>query len=131
MVNEQIRKLFEDKERASGKFVASIDGEPFLVGTSFVFHGTSKEFIVVGNDNNKHWVAFAVPSSLQGGPHVVSLYNSWQTWEVLIDSQSHRVKSGSVTVTFNDDQLGVKGTVDFVLPDGRRVSGSFDISRSD
>ncbi|QXI24868.1 hypothetical protein HU724_011530 [Pseudomonas iranensis] len=119
------------KPNASGNFVASENGKEFLRGNSFVFHDANTEFVIIGNDGNKHWVAFSVPTSLEGdGPHTVPYPSGQLTWDVVISGESKPIQSGSVTVTFADHRKSVKGTVSLLLKkEGSEVTGNFKLDR--
>ncbi|PTC19161.1 hypothetical protein C0J26_12085 [Pseudomonas baetica] len=105
---------------------------PFCQSDFVLFHKAKEEYIVFGNEDNKNWVFFTVPTALEGdGPHEVACYQGHQLWEVLIDSKRCTVASGFAIVTFKRDgehRFGVTGTADLILPDGRKVYASFDIS---
>lgn len=131
-MSQQVSKFMAEKKSSIGTLSATLDMLPFCQSDSVLFHEAAEEYIVFGNEDNKNWVFFTVPTALEGdGPHKVACYQGHQLWEVLIDSKRCTVASGFAIVTFKRDgehRFGVKGTADLLLPDGRKVYASFDIS---
>ncbi|WP_127651872.1 hypothetical protein [Pseudomonas koreensis] len=116
----------------SGTFVAYVDGKKFLGSTSVNFEMRHlNEFWVGGIQQNENWVSFSILSSLVGdGPHVVEYPSGSTYWDARIDGVWIPAEYGSsVTFTFFKDRHRIKGTINFVLRDGRKVTGEFDISR--
>ncbi|WP_414891720.1 hypothetical protein [Pseudomonas serboccidentalis] len=128
---KEVADVFRNS-KDSGTFVAYVDGERFLTSTSVSFHVAGlNEYWIDGRQRNENWVSFSILSSLVGdGPHVVEYPSGSILWDARIDDVSNPAEVGSsVTVTFFKDRHRVKGTIDLVLKDGRKVTGEFDISR--
>lgn len=114
---------------AIGTFTGAVDGKAFLVSNFLRFQKVRSGYIIVGNENNKNWIIFTLPRTLQGeGPHDVDCYPGILDWQVKIENVPYRVSLGSVTVTFqNEARTGVKGNVNLFLKGGGKVTGSFNI----
>ncbi|MBT9264911.1 hypothetical protein KKQ10_08480 [Pseudomonas sp. MG-9] len=116
----------------SGTFVAYVDGRKFLKSSSVTFQVEHlNEYRIGGIHQNENWVSFSILSSLVGdGPHVVEYPSGSMIWDAMTDGVWNPAQYGSsVTVTFFKGRHRVKGTINFVLRDGRKVTGEFDISR--
>lgn len=131
-MSEQLSVLRDGKNRASGKFSGFVDSTQFLEANDVWIHTTSKEHWISGSKENNNWIVFAIPNTLSGdGPHKVDFYESGLGWEALIDKVRNPVVAGWVTVAFkikDAKRSGVEGNVNFVLKDGRNVTGFFDIN---
>jgi hypothetical protein len=109
-----------------GDFEAFVDGKMFYSDAGYYKEWPGHFFI--GGTSNENFVIFSVPTSLVGdGPHDVELYDSpgMVKWEVGINSERSDVKAGSTTVTFANDRNNAKGTFDFVLENGKKVTGAY------
>lgn len=130
MSREDMLQLLRNS-KATGSFVAFIDGEEFLRSEQFLFYNAGKEFFIIGSNNNEDRVEFSVPTSLQGdGPHIVQHPSGRLEWDVMNDNVRYPVESGSVTVTFDNNRSVVSGAVDFIVKHNgvaRKVTGKFDI----
>lgn len=128
MPDENVSSLLKNRSIDVGEFSASVEGRKFLETEDVILHEAGQNYFIVGNDNNVNFVAFSVPSHLVGdGPHSVKHYEGGLRWQVKIDNKTRDVVSGSTIVTFSYKRRVAKGTIDFVLDDGRKVTGAFDI----
>ncbi|MBC3207498.1 hypothetical protein HU755_11925 [Pseudomonas sp. SWRI111] len=125
--------LLLKNSKATGSFVASIDGKEFLHSEQFLFHNAGEEFFIIGSNNNEDWVVFSVPTSLEGGPHTVKYPFGTLEWDVLKDNDKYPIKSGSVTVTFDKNKTAVSGDVNFIVKNdaggAKKVTGKFEINQ--
>lgn len=137
--NKSEKQIFDlinkNHHQYKGTFNASVDGREFMVAnTNLLFHTADKDYFIVGADDYNHnVVAFCVPQDLiKDGPHQVRWYEGELVWSVRISNVSHVIKQGLANVTFSrtgENRSGVSGDIDFVLPDGKTVTGKFDIKR--
>lgn len=131
---EQIYELMkEDRDKYVGTFSAFVAGKKFLDKVKNVlFHTAENDHFIIGSDDdNTNAVAFCVQQSLiKEGPHNVKWYEGELAWSVRVDGVSYFIQQGQANVTFvqrGDYRYGVSGDIDFVLPDGRKITGDFDI----
>lgn len=135
MMNGNLKTLLEKKLNSQGVFSASVNGVAFLESEIVMYLHTNMDDWIIGmdrdgNNSGNNWVAFSVPSTLVGdGPHNVKHYQEpWNLkWEARIAGTYYDVTSGSATFTYKNNRKSVTGTIDFLMKDGRKVTGSFDI----
>ncbi|MCU1772187.1 hypothetical protein [Pseudomonas sp. 13B_3.2_Bac1] len=133
---EQIFNLInKNQNQFEGTFSASVDGEKFMFADENVlFYRAERDYFIVGSDNeDENYVTFCVQQHLvKEGPHNVEKYEGGLIWSVKIKDRFHVVQQGHATVTFlqrGEYRYGAFGDIDFVLPDGRKITGEFDIKR--
>jgi hypothetical protein len=119
----------DQKELRAGTFSASVDGVRFMGATTADMRDLNFDYYLFGSENNNR-VVFSVPSSLQGdGPHEVKFYKEGVKWQVQINGQFFDADQNSkANISFVRQRRGAYGTIDFVLTDGRKITGDFNIN---
>ncbi|MDT3313467.1 hypothetical protein QZR14_19065 [Pseudomonas sp. rhizo66] len=128
------KKELSENTKDTGTFDATDGAGWTLKSTQVLFVPTAyPEFWVLGLDQytpNLNAIIFAIPKSLSGyTPHTIYFDDrEWvQKWEVDIEGETYPVESGWVNVELRNSQKTIVGTLEFILKEDRKITGSFHI----
>lgn len=109
-----------------GRCTAYVDKKLFIDTEDVLFWSAKVGHMFnAHNVNNENWLVFSVPNDkvADGAPHDVNLYSDGLVWAVFVEDERHSVVKGNVTVTFEKSRKKATVNLNFMLDDGRHVTG--------